>query len=130
MALADTAASHKYLDEKAIPFCSPPKPTFGPNVKVANGNIITPIAQTTMNISTELSTAAQHAHIFDELATGSLVSIGQLCDDNCVALFSKYHLKILKNNKVIIQGKRNDNGLRDIPYLNQQKIYMNWNLQP
>ena len=63
----------------------------------------------------ELNNKAQHAYMFDDLKTGSLISIGQLCDDDCIAIFSRYNLKIIKNNKIIINGKRKDNGLWDIP---------------
>ena len=83
----------------AIPHCNTPVPEFGPHVKMANGNIITPIAQTEMHLSKELSAQAQHAYIFDDLDTGSLISIGQLRDDNCLALLSKYSLTVFKNNE-------------------------------
>ena len=98
-ALADTAATHNYLEEKATEHCTNIQQAFGPNVKVANGNIISPTKQGILKISKELSNEAQHSFIFDELKTGSLISIGQLCDDDCIALFSKYHLKILKTTK-------------------------------
>jgi hypothetical protein len=59
---------------------------------------------------------AKVRHIFDNLKSGSLISIGQLCNDKCVALFTKYDVKILKHGKVIITGKRNaKNGLWNIP---------------
>jgi hypothetical protein len=55
------------------------------------------------------------AIFFDDLQ-GSLISIGQLCDDDCVALFSKYQVDIIKDGKIIIKGKRNTtNGLWNIP---------------
>jgi hypothetical protein len=39
-----------------------------------------------------------------------------LCDDECIALFTKYDVKIYKNGKVIIVGQRNNvNGLWHIP---------------
>ena len=44
-ALVDTSASHSYLDEDAIPSCTDIKPTFEPQVKVANGNLIAPKLQ-------------------------------------------------------------------------------------
>ena len=53
--------------------------------------------------------------MFDSLKTGSTVSIGQLCDDDYISLFTKYDVKTIKNNKVIINGKRNNHGLWDIP---------------
>jgi hypothetical protein len=67
-------------------------------------------------LSPELSTSATVGHIFDNLKSGSLISIGQLCDDDCVALFTKYNVKIYKNGHAIIVGQRNaTNGLWNIP---------------
>ena len=114
-ALAGTAASHNNLDEMAILHCDTPVPEFEPHVKVSNSNMVIPIVQTKMHLSNELSATAHHAYIFDNLATGSLISIGKLCDDNCLELFSKYSFKILKNKKVVATEKRNKNGLWDIP---------------
>ena len=48
-------------------------------------------------------------YVFGDLKTGSLISIGQLCDDDCIALFSIFNIYIIKNNKVIITGKLNNN---------------------
>ena len=103
MALADTITSHNYLDEIAIPYCSTMVPEFGPQVKVANGNIIILVAQTEMHISKELSKQAQHAYIFDDLATGLLISTGQVFDDDCLVLFSKYSLKYSRTTKSSLQ---------------------------
>jgi hypothetical protein len=52
----------------------------------------------TIPLAAALSKQAQAGHIFDGLQ-GSLISIGQLCDDDCVALFSKYHVDIIKDGK-------------------------------
>jgi hypothetical protein len=47
---------------------------------------------------------------------GSLIFLGQLCDNECVALFTKYDIKIYKHGQVIIVGKSNPtNGLWNIP---------------
>ena len=113
--LEDTAATHSYFSEDATDYCENIKPSNGPHVKVANGNIITPTAQAKIKLYSELSDEAQHVYMFDDLVTGSLLSINQLCDDDCITLFSKYNLKILKNNKVIIEGKIDNNGLWHVP---------------
>jgi hypothetical protein len=64
----------------------------------------------------ELSTQAKVEHIFDGLQSGSLISISQLYDDYCVALFTKYDVKIYKDRQIIIVRERNDtNGLWNIP---------------
>jgi hypothetical protein len=53
--------------------------------------------------------------VLDELRTGTLVSLAQICDDDCLAVFSKFDVKILKKDQVIITGVRSDNGLWTIP---------------
>ena len=37
----------------------------------------------------------------------SLVSIGQLCDDNCRAIFEKGKMFVTKESKSILHGDRN-----------------------
>ena len=100
-----------YLYETGIEYCNKPTPVFGPDIKVANGNIMVPKSQTQVKLSPHLSKEAQHGYIFNDLATGSLISIGQLCDNNCIALFSKYTFKITKNKMVIFEGKCNQSRL-------------------
>jgi hypothetical protein len=84
-------------------------------VQVATGTLMESSIRATVPLAAALSKKAQTGHIFEDL-TGSLISIGQLCDDDCIALFSKYHVDIIKDGKVIIKGKRNaTNGLWNIP---------------
>ena len=54
---------------------------------------------------------ARKVHLFPKLASGSLLSIGQLCDAGCQATFDRHHLRIYYNNKVIMQGTRQPNKL-------------------
>jgi hypothetical protein len=62
-------------------------------------------------LSPKLSSTAQSAFVLDDLQTGTLISLAQLCDDDCIAIFDKYEVKILKNDRVIIKGTRMSNGL-------------------
>ena len=87
-------------------------------VKLPNGDILRSSGATKIPLPT-LSNKAQEAHIFPELTSANLLSIGQLCDDNCIATFDKNNLIITKNNKTIIQGKRNfSNGMWYVPIPN------------
>ena len=54
---------------------------------------------------------AKKVHIFPELASGSLLSIGQLCDGGCTATFTANKLFIYFAGKIIIQGTRQNNKL-------------------
>ena len=68
-------------------------------------------------LAPQLSSAASTDHVLDGLSTGSLHSIGKLCDDDCAALFTKYHVLIIKDDTVIIKGPRNPtNRLWSIPF--------------
>ena len=82
---------------------------------MADGRIMTPTKRASLPLSDAFSRNAKIAYSFANLQSGTLISIGQLCDDDCVAIFSKYNVKILKNNKVLIRGKRTDNGLWQLP---------------
>ena len=62
-----------------------------------------------------LSDAAKTAQILPNLSNSSLLSIGQLCDDNCWGIFNKKDLLIFKKRKLILRGKRNPmDGLWDV----------------
>ena len=64
----------------------------------------------------QLSTQGKKTVIFNNLHS-SLISLGQLCDDNCEVNLNKNSLKVYKNKQIIMQGKRSTSGdkLWDIP---------------
>jgi hypothetical protein len=67
-----------------------------------------------------LPTEALDAHMFPHLAR-PLISIGQLCDANCIASFSKQKLIITRNNEVLLSTPRDTtSGLWTIPLHQQQ----------
>ena len=49
---------------------------------------------------------ARRVHIFPHLVSSSLLSIGQLCNAGCTALFDKQKIYIFHNGKIIMQGSR------------------------
>ena len=54
--------------------------------------------------------------ILPKLLSSSLISLGQLCDDDCDILLNKKILLAMKNKKIILKGYRNPNDkLWDIP---------------
>ena len=54
-----------------------------------------------------LPESARLARFFPQLTSASLISIAQLCDAGCKAIFDKDTVKITKNGKVVLQGHRN-----------------------
>ena len=54
--------------------------------------------------------------ILTKLKSASLISMGQLCDDDCLVVLSKKKLAVVKNNKIVLRGTRNKkDDLWDIP---------------
>ena len=115
--LPDTAATAHYLHPSTLPHCSHvAHNTSGPTVQVSNGHIIKTAFRATLQLSSKLSSKSQSTHVFKDITTGSLISMGQLCDDDCVVIFTKSDVNILKHNKVIITVLRDcTNGLWNIP---------------
>ena len=116
-ALPNTAATTQYLHPDSLPkFSHIMRTTSGLTVQVANSNIINPDLRDTLKMSNKLSPKAQSAHIFNYTTTGSLISMRQLCDDDCIAIFTKFDVMFFKHNQVIITGLRDrTNGLWNIP---------------
>ena len=55
--------------------------TNGPTVLSASGTVMTPTHSGLLPLSPLLSDTAQSAFVLDNLKTGTLVSLSQLCDD-------------------------------------------------
>ena len=54
--------------------------------------------------------------VLPSLKSSSLISLGQLCDDDCSVLLDKKKLYVKKNNSMVLEGNRNmKDGLWDIP---------------
>ena len=53
------------------------------------------------------------AHMLKKLASGNLISLGQLCDAGCKAYIDKNRAYVIYKDKIILQGKQNKdtNGL-------------------
>ena len=114
--LADTAASHHHLQKNAERACTKVHKSKGTHVTVVNSDDITPHSNAQIPLAPALLRKAQHAFFFYDLKKGSLLSIGQVCDDDFIAIFTKYDVKILKNNTFIIIVRQNANSLWNIPF--------------
>ena len=54
---------------------------------VANDNTIALHSDAKIPLSDKLSQKVQHAFLFENLKIGAFISIGLLCDDDCIAFF-------------------------------------------
>ena len=115
---ADTGASKNFVRDTDVSFLTKVNSLqHGPIAKLPNNNTIQAKRQGLLPFSKHLSTAATSALVFPDLKNSSLLSIGQLCDDNCLAIFGKHDLEVIKDNNIILRGKRNfQDGLWDVPF--------------
>ena len=93
----------------------------GPTVFLPNNDYISSNASGNLPIPS-LSTDATKTHLLPGLQNSSLLSLGQICDDDCIVHLTKSHLYVFKNNKLLLTGFRNQrDGLWDVP-LPQQRL--------
>ena len=84
-------------------------------MRLPDGNTITASHAAMLPLSQKLSQEASTAFSFQSIAN-PLISIGKLCDDDCVAIFTKEQCYVLKSNHVhlpAIQTKAFMKGNRD-----------------
>ena len=93
----------------------PKKTMNGPRVGLPDGLVMETLETGILPLNNFLSTMAKTGNILSGLTNSSLLSIGQLCDDDCKALFSKFKLRVYKQGKLVLMGTRNwTDGLWDI----------------
>ena len=117
IAKADSGASRHYF--RATDIQALKRVRFdpnGPTVHLPNNETITSTVTGQLPFSDKLSTSARQAHVFNDLHSASLVSLGQLCDDDCTIFLHKDFHYVFKSNKLLVTGTRNkSDGLWDIP---------------
>ena len=120
---ADTGASKTYvrpMDKDILQQRATIK--NGPKVQIPNGVSMTTTETGILPLHQNLSTQAQSGNVINGLNNASLLSIGQLCDDNCVAVFDKRFLRIFKNGTLVVKGLRNwTDELWDVTIATQQQ---------
>ena len=66
------------------------KNTIGPTVTLPNNTTITSTISGTAPLSTSLNDKGKQVHVFKNLKNASLISLGQLCDNDCeITLYKK-----------------------------------------
>jgi hypothetical protein len=116
-AKADSGASSHYFKPSDRTVLSSLRSTpFGPTVMLPDSTNIQATHAGQLPLHSSLSkTATTTAHILDGMTNSSLISIGQLCDDDCVAVLDKRNLQVFKRNACVLSGTRNKiDGLWDI----------------
>ena len=103
---ADSGTTKYYFRKEDIDCLSDIHPTNGPAVYLPNMNTIPVTHKGTLPIK-HLFQEATKVSILPQLKSTSLLSLGQLCDDDCDIILQKKYLHVSKNNKRILHGSRN-----------------------
>lgn len=120
IAKGDSGASANYWrdEDKAILQNIHPNTTV--KVTLPNAQPIISTLEGTIPLSSKLSSKARQATVLPHLQSSSLISLGQLCDDNCKVVLDKKQLNVYKDGQVVLTGYRNlKDGLWDIPIMKQ-----------
>lgn len=110
---ADSGATGHYFATTSEHLLDELQPSPTMCVRIPNGETIQANKQGHLIIP-NLSKQATKTYTFPHLTT-SLLSVGQLCDDNCRVCFEKRKMEVTKNGHHILEGNRNPtDGLWDV----------------
>ena len=124
IAKGDSAASGHYWQQEDVDCLTRLTNSPGPSVTLPNNTFIQADQQGTLPLSKTLSTNARSVVVLPSLKSSSLISLGQLCDNDCRVLLDKRKLYVIKEKNMVLQGDRNrTDGLWDIkiPYYDVYK---------
>ena len=120
-AIFDSGASNHYFQIKA-PLQNKERTLLGPSVTLPDGNTMKATHSTSLQLP-QLSPNGNLVHLFPQLKSANLISIGQLCDDGCMVVFHKDLVLVAKHNNLVLKGTRNhNNGMWEIPLPLQEKL--------
>ena len=113
---ADSGASRHYLRSQDAAILRNKKTIVNsPRVSLPNNTVIQGNEQGHLPLNTtSLSTMDTQAHVFPNLLSASLLSLGQLCDDDWKIYLDRKNMQVTKDNKLVLMGTRNfQDGLWD-----------------
>ena len=117
---ADTGASSTFLKQEHKKYINHPiNIQNGPQVHLPDNTTLTPTLKGSITLNDSLT---MNSFLLPGMKNESLLSVGQLCDQGCIAVFTKNDLQVFHNNKKILHGHRNiTDGLWDVPFQHQKQ---------
>ena len=97
MAKYDIGTSNNYWKTEDTSLIKNVKNTKdGTSVQLKNNETMSATRTGNTPLEISLRAHAKNAHIFNGLQSASLISLGQLCGDDCIAILDKNEINILK----------------------------------
>ena len=116
IAKGDSGATNHYWRTKDAHVLENIKKDTSTKVTLPNAEGTHSTSKGTLPMSQQLSETAKQATVLPRLESSSLISLGQLCDDDCKVELDKKNLKVFKEERLIMKGHRNkSDGLWDMP---------------
>ena len=115
---ADTGVSRIFLKQDDITKSDNMQQLIdGPITTLPNSGIVKAAHKGVLPLHDTFSDQAKEALVYPEITNESLLSIGQICNDNCLTLFSKKNIHIFKEDRLILTYiYSSSDGLWDIPF--------------
>ena len=104
LAIADTGSTANFgtIDAPVLN----KRPTLNPiTIHNPNGSVMMSTHEAELDLPM-LPPAARHIHIVPDLASSSLLSIGQLCDAGCYVAFNATTVTVSHNDTIVLTGHR------------------------
>ena len=103
--IVDTGATQKYIRSQTI--CTKKVNISNiPQVLLPYGSVMQATHMEDIHLVPLLSTRDNTQQISPHLKPGALISIGQICDDVCIATFTSKDMKVVKQGKIFLEGHR------------------------
>jgi len=102
-AILDSGCSSHFLSSTSL--ATNLLPNTSTHVQLPDGSTVSTSHSATVPLHIDLPAAATDAHVIPKLQH-SLLSIGQLCDSGCIAIFDSTKVAIEYNNNTVIIGHR------------------------
>ena len=111
---ADSGASRHYFRPEDSHVLKNLNTQPGPTVQLPDNSTLSSTKCGSLPIPT-LSTNAKRTYVLKNLKNASLLSLGQLCDDDCIVQLRKPDMQVFKDGNIILKGIRNsEDGLWDV----------------
>ena len=70
--------------------------SHGATVQLPDISTISATAVGRLPLPASLTVSANNTHVFYDLHSTSIIYLGQLCDDDCVAILDKHKIQVIK----------------------------------
>ena len=101
---ADTGATSTYVkDQDKLCTINTQQIHNGPLIQKPDKSYLQITKKCTIPMNEHLTSTSTSGYIVPGLKNASLLSIGKLCDDGCIALFTKKNMFVFKSNQLMLQ---------------------------